>query len=1262
MAKNETSTATVIFNGEKANATLKQLEAEARKLNAELRQLNVNSKEFGDKEKEFQKINSRVREIRGEINQTGGAFSKLADQANKYQQILQMITVGLIGFGASVVGLIKGNAKLEDSLADIRKTTKLTVDEVKKLNTELGKIDTRTSRSDLREMAVVAGQLGIAQKDILPFVDSIDKLNVALGAEIKGGASEVATQMGTLRNVLTDMKTSAVSDDMLRLGNAINVLGADGFATAPVLVDLSNRIGGVGMSLGLSSAEVMGISATLQELAVSTERGGTAMTKILMKMTYNTADFAKVAGIPLQEFTNLVNTDLYGAFVKVVEGSKRGGEGATILGKLIRELEISGAGASEVFSKLGDNTEMLQQKVALAGKSLQGTDEITRQFNDKNTTLGATLDKLGKEFYRLITLPGVTEFLKSMVGSVVNLVAWFKALPEWIEKYRIQLIALTGAIGVYIAAQTRSIQVAILNNLTLKEGILLKMKDAVVLDYLVIKEQLLAIWKGNGTVATKLATTAQWLWNAAMAANPIGLLIAGITALVAAVKTYETYNSQAIALEKLKASTTVELADANKRLEDAYEKVAGTVRNLNQLSVQEKKDLQEKIDLTIKQAEAELVLLQAKQKTIGDAAAKPTILQRVWNTVKSGTTPGGAAMTVASNAIDAQENREEATKPYEEGIKKLQDKISQFKDAKQSLSDVLNAESIGDKIVGESLDNLEAKLSKYQVALKASVAGSEDFIRVQGKIKELNKKIQSFDRSDPATGTPAEEESKAKKQADYLLDIKKQLAQARAAVTEGEMERELAIEEEKLAERLEKIKGNSADEIELRRLLTDQLLQKQDEIRDKYAEKNLQNQYRIDKELADAKMEALDKNSDEYLQAVLDSLQREMEYTLSVTRATEEQKQAIKATYAQKATNVVAKHTDNEDQNLYNYQEQLKTLRLKSDIDLAEKQVKIRLEVDAKYRKILEDNIKDEARTAEIKKQMAEEVAARQIQLSKETALRVADDAISLAKGAVDGLAQIFAMQTDAENQQLRQDEQANDKKKANLQAQLDAKLISKAQYDAQVGRMDKDMDKKRKKMEHDQAVRNKEVALFNALISVATAVASALSAGPGVGIVLSIITAALGAIQIGYILSQKVPEAAKGRYSVIGQDDNKLYKDVPLVNSPETGLYSTPTLISETGQEIVIDPKTTKNLMVNYPHVIDAINFARVPQRAVGRYQDSPSPAPAAALATVDPEFMASINRLNSLIEQGIPAFISYDHLRETTNRVNEIEAEVSK
>ncbi|MEI6457130.1 MAG: hypothetical protein WCO93_12640, partial [bacterium] len=341
------------------------------------------------------------------------------------------------------------------------------------------------------------------------------------------------------------------------------------------------------------------------------------------------------------------------------------------------------------------------------------------------------------------------------------------------------------------------------------------------------------------------------------------------------------------------------------------------------------------------------------------------------------------------------------------------------------------------------------------------------------------------------------------------------------------------------------------------------------------------------------------------------------------------------------------------------FEDDLNNLKLKGERDLALGKDKIQLEVNARYKKLLEENLGDEQHTAEIKKQISEEVAAKQLQLSRETAKKVADDAISLAKGAVDGLSSIFSIQTDAENQQLKQDEEANNKKKTNLRAQLDAKLISKSQYDSQVDKMDKELDKKKKKMEHDQAVRNKEVALFNALISVATAVATALSAGPGVGIVLSIITAALGAIQIGYILSQKVPEAARGRYSVIGQDDNKLYRDVPFVDSPQTGLYASPTLISETGQENVIDPKTTRNLMVNYPHVIDAINFARVPQRAAGNYpQNSSPPIPAQQSQPIyEQGLLAALSEFNAHAREGIRTFVVYDDIRDASKIMTDIE-----
>jgi len=346
------------------------------------------------------------------------------------------------------------------------------------------------------------------------------------------------------------------------------------------------------------------------------------------------------------------------------------------------------------------------------------------------------------------------------------------------------------------------------------------------------------------------------------------------------------------------------------------------------------------------------------------------------------------------------------------------------------------------------------------------------------------------------------------------------------------------------------------------------------------------------------------------------------------------------------------------------FDEDLNTLKLKGDKDLADGKLKIQLEVNAKYRKLLEDNVSDEQKTSDIKIQMAQEVADKQAQLTIESNKKLADSAISVAKGAVDGLSSIYSMQNEAENQELKADEEANNTKKENLKKQLDAGIINKAQYDSKTAKMDAEIAAKKKKLDHDQAQRAKEIALFNALINVAGAVAAALTAGPGTGIVLSIITAALGAIQVGYILSQKVPQAAKGRYSVIGQDDNKLYKDVPMVPQPGTGLYSSPTLISETGSEYVIDPKTTRNLMVNYPHVIDAINYARVPQFSSGSYPQSSSSSTTIQPLSTDQNqaLLDALTEFNKHSRNGTRSYMVYDDFRKADDTMRTIESDVSK
>ena len=429
----------VVLKGQQANASLKDMEKAVRSLSAQLKNLPKDSQAFADKKAEFQKMSKSLKDLQNDVKGVGGVFQSIGKEIKGFG----VLAAGYLGFDwltSSISGIIKNNAALSDSLADIRKTTGMTEAEARKLNTAFGQIDTRTAAKELRNIAIVGGQLGIAKGDIFGFTVAVDKMNVALGDEFTGGAEEVTKAMGGLRNIFTDIKTDKVDQDLLHIGNAINELASSGAATGPVVSDFANRIGGVGITLGLTSGQVLGLSATLQELNVSTERGGTAVTRILQKMTTNTADFAKVAGMPIKEFTALVNKDLYGAFVKVVEGSKKGNVSATEFGETLDSLGVDGAGASEVFAKLGSNTKMLSEKVTMANGALKNTDSILAEFNTKNTTLAAEMERLSKGFASAFTNSAVTNGLKSIVGGLANVFDNTKKLSDVTREERQELM------------------------------------------------------------------------------------------------------------------------------------------------------------------------------------------------------------------------------------------------------------------------------------------------------------------------------------------------------------------------------------------------------------------------------------------------------------------------------------------------------------------------------------------------------------------------------------------------------------------------------------------------------------------------------------------------------------------------------------------------------------------------------------------------------------------------------------------------------
>jgi len=136
---------------------------------------------------------------------------------------------------------------------------------------------------------------------------------------------------------------------------------------------------------------------------------------------------------------------------------------------------------------------------------------------------------------------------------------------------------------------------------------------------------------------------------------------------------------------------------------------------------------------------------------------------------------------------------------------------------------------------------------------------------------------------------------------------------------------------------------------------------------------------------------------------------------------------------------------------------------------------------------------------------------------------------------------------------------------------------------------------------------------------------------GPIGGAIAAVLVGGMTAFQVGTILKQNAaiqattldssassgggdtastgarvvsaPQAADGRYDVIGKQDGKTYRNVRYAGVARTGLVHTPTLMGEAGTELVIDAPTLARINMRAPQFTNFVMRNRVNQRMDGNY-----------------------------------------------------------
>ena len=380
-----------------SSASYKDLQTVAKALNRELKSgaIERNSEEWKKLQGQLKQVRTEMQRINNEGKATSGFLSRLWNGLNKNWGALTQVLGSLTALTVTLKASAQAYADMEESMANVRKYTGQTDGEVRRMNEDFKRMDTRTAREQLNELAGSAGRLGITSKDMIEeFVDGADKINVALGDDLGEGAVD---KIGKLAQMFGEDKTKGLRGAMLATGSAINELAQNSSANAGYIVDFTADLSGVGIQAGMTQAQLMGLASALDQNMQEEATSSTVFSQLITKMFQEPAKFAKIAGIEVQKFTNLMKTNANEGLMQFLGAMKARG-GFAEMAPMFEEMQLNGTRAVGVLSAVASHLDQVRTAQDLAAQSYASGTSVINEFNVQNNTVQAQLDKAKQRF------------------------------------------------------------------------------------------------------------------------------------------------------------------------------------------------------------------------------------------------------------------------------------------------------------------------------------------------------------------------------------------------------------------------------------------------------------------------------------------------------------------------------------------------------------------------------------------------------------------------------------------------------------------------------------------------------------------------------------------------------------------------------------------------------------------------------------------------------------------------------------------------
>ena len=396
-------------------------------------------KEVNEELKKQEKLKKSLSKAQA-ISDMGDAFSKKGSE-----QLRRGAATG-----AALAVPIKFYMDVEESQADLRK---ILGKEAEKYYDDLAELSKNgpLSQIEINEIAGSLAQSGIKGEDIVAYSDMAGKMKVAFDIS----TDEAGTFLAKTKEQLNLSK-----DELFSYMDTLNMLSNNYSVTAAQLADVSARTGGFAKSINLSKESNMAFATSLISTGVTAEQTSTVLGKLYSELSQGANTKNKAAALQRLGFDpKTINKEMAenaeGTILKVLEKIKN----SNVADKSALISDIFGSDKSVIngLSVLSENLDGVKEKLDKAKQAVSENERVNGEYEDRINTLTNQLKIFRNNAFNALAdigksiapeLKETLNTLKEFAGKVANFIKENPKLVAFIVKMVAGFAAMNLGMGV----------------------------------------------------------------------------------------------------------------------------------------------------------------------------------------------------------------------------------------------------------------------------------------------------------------------------------------------------------------------------------------------------------------------------------------------------------------------------------------------------------------------------------------------------------------------------------------------------------------------------------------------------------------------------------------------------------------------------------------------------------------------------------------------------------------------------------------------